>query len=128
MLIEIQCLPVPWASHAGYGRRSFNPRYKEKEFYRWQIKSLWNQEMSSKSLEVEYIYHLPIPKGTSKIKRIQMLNGMIHHDKKPDLDNLDKFLSDCLQGICIENDSRIWKKSSTKIYSEYEKTVVKIIF
>ena len=127
ILLTVDCLPVPWAAHGGYGRRSFNPRYREKEFYKWQLKSQWNQEIVTGPLEVEYTYHMPIPSGTSKIRRTQMLNGMMHHLKKPDLDNLDKFLSDVLQGICYENDSQICKKNSSKLFGLSPKTVIKII-
>lgn len=127
MLLKIEGLPVPWRAHAGFGRKSFNPRFKEKEFYQWQIRSQWNKKGPfGGPIHLEVVYHLPIPQGTSKAKRLQMLNGLIHHLKRPDLDNLDKFLCDCLKTIVFDDDSQVVEKHVTKIYSETPQTVVKI--
>lgn len=126
ILLTIDSLPVPWKTHGGYGKRSFNRCAKEKGNYQWQIRSQWNREVISTPIQVEYTYHMPIPKGTSKPKTLQMLNGIIHHLVRPDLDNLDKFLSDCLIGTVLQDDSQICKKSSQKIYGLVPKTVIKI--
>lgn len=128
MHVIIEGLPVPWAAHKGYGKRSFNPRFKEKEYYQWQIKSQWNiAHPITGPVGLSIIYHLPIPKGTSKIRRLQMLHGRSHHIKKPDIDNLNKFLCDCLKTIVFEDDSQVWTLVAEKIYSDAPKTVVRII-
>ncbi len=125
--IIIDGLPVPWAAHCGYGRRSFNPRFKEKEFYQWQIKSHWNQEAPlTAPVSITIVYHMPIPLGTSKPKRLQMLNQKIHHIKRPDVDNLNKFLCDCLKTIVMEDDSQVVHIDARKIYSERPRTVIDI--
>lgn len=127
ILFEIGGLPIPWKVHAGFGRKSFNPRFKEKEFYQWQIKSYYNQALPlAGPIKMDYTYHMPIPKGTSKAKYLQMLNGIMHPIKRPDLDNLNKFLSDCFIGIVIEDDSQIVDLHAKKIYSEIPKTIIKL--
>lgn len=126
--LVIDGLPVSWKAHAGYGRKSFNPRFREKEFYQWQIKSQWNKgEPFRGPVHLEMDYHLPVPVGSSKIRKQQMLANIIRHTKRPDLDNFDKFLSDCLIGIVIEDDSQICEKSCKKIYSEHSQTIVRIL-
>jgi Holliday junction resolvase RusA-like endonuclease len=118
---------VPWAAHKGYGRRAYNPRFKEKEFYQWQIKSQWNRvNPIASGVTLDFLFHMPIPVGTSKVKKRQMLSGMIQHTKKPDTTNLVKFAEDTLKKICIEDDSQVTKIIATKIYSETPKTVIKI--
>lgn len=127
ILIQISKQPVPWRAHGGYGKRSYNPRLPEKEFYQWQIRSQYNQTKPiSGPVSVVYTYHMPIPKATSKIRRLQMLNGMSHPIKRPDLDNLNKFLSDTLIGLVIDDDSQIISLQARKIFGESPKTVIQI--
>src|SRR5579885_1334624 len=119
-------MPVPWAAHRGFGRKSFNPRFKEKEFYQWQIKSHFNQSSPIQgAVRVDAVYHMAVPK-TSKVRRLQMLNGMIHHLSRPDIDNLNKFLCDCLKTIVFEDDNQVVEINAKKIYGERPKTVVNI--
>lgn len=120
-------LPTPWAAHQGYGRRSYNPRFKEKEFAKWQIRAQFNQEKPlSTPIKVDVTYHMPIPQGTSKVRKLQMLNGKMHHIKRPDLDNLNKFICDVFKQIVFDDDSQVVEINSRKIYSENPKTIVKI--
>ena len=125
--MTIEGLPIPWAAarvlRNGF---SYNPKGKEKEYGRWQIKSQWNQEILHCPVEIHYTFHMPIAKGTSKVRTQQMLNGIMHHIKKPDVDNLCKFASDCIKGICIYDDSQICKLSAEKIYGLSPKTIIKI--
>lgn len=124
---EIQGQPVPWSAHRGYGRRSFNPKFKEKQYYQWQIRSQFNRENPiGGPVRLHISFYLPIPKGTSFIRRKQMLNGKSFHIKRPDLDNLNKFLEDCLKTIVFEDDSQVCEIVSKKIYGEIPKTVVQV--
>lgn len=125
--LEIDGIPVPWAAHQGYGRRSYNPRIKEKQYCQWQIKAQYNQKAPlSGPLSLCVSFYLPIPKGTSKIRSRQMLNGVMHHIKKPDVDNLQKFILDCLKTIVFEDDSQIFEIQAKKLFSEIPKTLVQI--
>lgn len=127
ILIEIDGLPIPWKSHGGYGRRSFNPRYKERECFQWQIKTQFNQgKPICGPVRCLYTFHMPIPKTTSKIRRLQMLNDMMHHIVRPDATNLIKMYEDCLKGIIFEDDSQVVEIFAKKIYGERPKTIIKI--
>ena len=128
ILIEISGDPVPWAAHRGYGKRAFNPRKEQREKYQWQIKAQYNQLKPMEGpIKVDYTYFVGIPKATSKVRRMQMLNGMMHPITRPDIDNYDKFLSDCLTSIVWVDDSQVIEKMSRKIYGEREKTIIKVM-
>lgn len=72
-------------------------------------------------------FFMPIPKSTSKKKKAEMLRGEIKHVKRPDVDNMLKFVCDCLEGILYKNDSQIYIKHAAKIYSENPMTKVSIL-
>jgi Holliday junction resolvase RusA-like endonuclease len=127
ILLQIDGIPVPWAAHQGYGRRAFNPKFKERSFAQWQLKAQYNQQAPlTTPVKIEFTFHMPVPEGTSKVRRLQMLNGRMHHMKRPDTSNLTKFCEDCLKGVVIEDDSQVVEIVSRKIYGEKPKTVIKI--
>ena len=120
-------IPVPWSAHKGYGRKAFNPKFKEKQFYQWQIRSQWNRDHSIKGPVRLYLsFHMPIPKGTSSIRRKQMLNGLFHHLKRPDTSNLTKFLEDCLKTIVFEDDSQVCELQAKKLFADVPRTIIQI--
>jgi Holliday junction resolvase RusA-like endonuclease len=128
ILLQVDGIPVPWAAHQGFGRRAFNPRMKERMQAQWQIKAQYNQKQPlCGPLWAEFIFHIPIPKATSKAKRIQMLAGMIFPYTRPDRTNYLKFIEDCLNGIVISDDAQIVAGPVTKIYSETPKTIIKLM-
>lgn len=69
-------------------------------------------------------FMMPIPKSTSKKKRALMLKGLEHHTKKPDTDNLIKFVADCLNGIAWHDDRQIVAIRATKRYADNERTEI----
>lgn len=125
--IEIEGIPVPWRAHAGYGRRAYNPRAGEKEFYQFHIKRqyLHNNPIDI-AVSILAYYCLPIPQSISKKERENILAGRVKHIKRPDIDNLNKFLNDCIKGIVIKDDSQVVEMKSHKVYGEKPKTKVYI--
>lgn len=127
IIIQIDGVPVPWRAHAGYGRRAYNPRANEKEFYQYHIKQQYEHDLPiTEGVSVLAHYFLPIPKATSQKNRIKMLDGKVNHLKRPDVDNLNKFLNDCLKGIVFKDDAQIVEITSIKSYSETPRTKVYI--
>ena len=125
--LEIIHEPVAWAAHKGSGNRSYNPRFKEKQFFQWQIRTQFNRKSPiTGPVKLVMVYHMPIPKATSRVRKAQMLNGLIHHIKRPDCSNITKFSEDCLKGIVIEDDSQVVELQVKKIYGEIPKTVIQI--
>jgi len=64
------------------------------------------------------ITHYRIPAGLSSPERIRRIQHLVPHNKRPDGDNLEKFLNDALTGVIWDDDARIcWllrSKSLTK--------------
>lgn len=124
--ITIDTDPVPWKAHGGYGRRSFNPRFLEKEFYQLQIRRQYHHNLPiTVAVKVEYLFFLPVPKA-SFVKQMKMLQGRIKHIKRPDTSNLVKFAEDTLKGIVIKDDSQVTLMTAIKIYSDKPRTEIKI--
>ena len=71
-------------------------------------------------------FFMPIPKSTSKKKKAQMMRGEIKHVKKPDVDNMLKFVCDCLNGIVWKDDSQVYIKHAAKIYSDNPMTKITV--
>jgi|SRR5712675_195342 len=107
-LIFIDHIPTPWAAHCGYGKKSWDKRYAQKQEYKRQIKEQWGEKQLITSAVILDIYYvLPIPKSTSKVRREAMIKGEIDHLVPPDVTNLNKLTEDCLQGIVMGNDSAV---------------------
>lgn len=67
---------------------------------------------------VNIVFGMPIPVSTPKSKKDKMLEGILQHTKRPDLDNLLKAVLDALNGVAWEDDSQIVRISAMKEYSE----------
>ena len=67
-------------------------------------------------------FHMPIPASMSK--KVRLSNPK--HTKKPDLDNLIKFVKDCANGILWHDDSQVISINAVKIYSEIPSTYIRL--
>ncbi len=104
----------------------YDPQKKEKDQVRWQVKSQYREKPLSVPLFLDLIFGLAIPKSTSRIRRKCMLENEIVPMKRPDVDNLIKFILDCLNGILFDDDSQIISLHARKIYSEYPRTIIRV--
>lgn len=105
----------------------YDEQKRIKEGYRWQLKSQLPSEPIKTALSVDIIFFMPVPKSTSGIKKRQMINGVIGHTKKPDIDNLMKFVLDCLNELAFGDDSQICEIRAKKIYAEKPRTLIRLI-
>lgn len=69
---------------------------------------------------------ISIPKSTSKIKRTDMLTGLIRPVIKPDYDNIVKSVADALNKVAYEDDRQIVSGCFEKYYSERPRTEIEI--
>ncbi len=122
--------PIPAA------RPRFNSRTKHayevpeqarmKEGYRWQLKSQYREPPLGCALSIDITFYMPIPKATSRPRTRDMLNGKLHHICKPDIDNLQKFVLDCLNGLVIEDDRCVIEIRARKLYSTKPGTLIRL--
>lgn len=89
-----------------------------------QAKQQIEQEPIRGPIAIVMRFYMPIPKSTSKKKQRLMEIDEIKHVKKPDLDNLEKFASDCLNGLAWVDDSQIIHSDTKKMYSQNPHTEI----
>lgn len=106
---------------------AYNPKSKEKELTRWQIKAIYRDNPLAGAIQLDFTFYFPIPKGTSGIRRRQMLAHVILPCVKPDTTNLQKFYEDCLSGIVIDDDRFATDIASRKRYSERPGVLIRVI-
>jgi Holliday junction resolvase RusA-like endonuclease len=75
--------------------------------------------------EVDFEFFFPVPSALRKVKKVALLHT--YHDKKPDIDNIQKFYMDCANGILWKDDKNISKVSCIKVYGENPKTIITFI-
>ena len=71
-------------------------------------------------------FFMPIPKATGKAERMLMQEGLIHHTKKPDVDNLEKALLDSLSKVLYDDDCQVWQTNSKKVYTNTSSPYMKL--
>ena len=102
----------------------YNPSRKDQGGVISVIHSEWRSSPIAGPVELHIVFHMPIPCSWSKRKQERSVG--LPHITKPDKDNLDKFLFDCMSGIVYADDKQIWNGSSKKIYSTNPRTTVQV--
>ena len=127
--LKVLGVPIPLARPRARKIGSFVSIYdsqtQEKQQVTWQIRHEYSEKPLSFPLSVDILFALPIPKQTSKVRTRNMLEGIIVPSKRPDIDNLVKFILDCLNGILFDDDSQIIALSARKIYSNEPRTIIR---
>ena len=129
--LDIYGIPTPQHrprfSRVGDEVHCHSDQKKIKQSYQWQMKSQFRNKPIDGPVSIDLIFHMPIPKSISGIKKKQMINGIMHHMNRPDIDNLQKFILDCLNKIIICDDCQVVEIRAKKVYGERPGTYVKII-
>ena len=79
-------------------------------------------------IEIKLNFFMPIPKSTSKKRAALMRDGNIRHTKKPDTDNLIKFVKDCMNSVVWADDSQVWFVAGKKLYADNPRTEIEVMF
>ena len=100
---------------------TYNPQAKEQEDARIQLRL---QHRSSCPhicpLAISITFYMEIPKSTSKKKRSTIVSSP--HSKRPDIDNLIKFVLDAANTIIFSDDSLVYSVTAQKIYDTIPRT------
>lgn len=130
-MIEFQLsgTPIAWkrAKPLYNQRRMIDEQVKEKQQIRWQLRSQFHSSPLTVPLEVQLIFFMPISAYISGVKKRAMIGGVIHHIKKPDVDNMIKFYFDAMTGVIYVDDAQIWCESAKKVYAERPGVHIRII-
>jgi len=118
--------PIPWKAPYVGVRGAFSPLTRIMNDLRAILKEDYKEPLLDEALSMDLNFYLKIPKGVSKKVRELMISGKMRPIKTPDRDNLQKFISDVLQGVVYKNDSVIVAGSSEKWYAESPRTEITI--
>lgn len=113
----------------GKGGKMFVGKYQKSEFRNWlqefklKIKNSIPSSPLTGPIEAEIEFYFPYNKSASK----KIIDAESWKITRPDLDNMEKSIFDCLteQGF-IEDDSLICRKLSIKKYSPKPRIVIKL--
>lgn len=78
--------------------------------------------LSGEAVSLTVTFYMPIPSSISQKKRADLY----WHVKKPDSDNLLKFLKDCGNGVLWVDDSQVCHVEARKIYSDNPRTEIEM--
>tara|TARA_R100001039_G_C1854802_1_gene117793 strand:+ start:30124 stop:30546 length:423 start_codon:yes stop_codon:yes gene_type:complete len=87
---------------------------------------IWKGEAIDKPIVVNFTFRFKVSKSWAKSKKEKALSGELKHVSRPDRDNLEKMVSDALNGIVWVDDSQIYDGRSRKEYAEHGEIVVEI--
>lgn len=125
MKIIIPGKPIAQQRHRdGKHGNKYDPQSELKKPIRLFIKRQVRQKPLEGAVAIVMRFYMPIPKGTSEKQAKLMEMGEIHHTKKPDLDNMEKFYCDVLKGIAWIDDSQVVHSDCKKMYSQNPHTEI----
>ena len=131
MQIVIPGDPIPKARHRSFIRNGFVKTYDSQSVQMQAFRYLLTTQAMKYQLEelpikVDLIFQMGPQKGLSKAESNLRQWVYSFPCKKPDLDNLEKFVLDCGNGILWPDDRFIVQLSSKKIYSKNPCTIINV--
>ena len=116
----------PRFARVGKFVKTYNVQDTEEGKFRWemlaQIKG-HDPIPAGVPVSLRTIFYMSIPSGMSK-KKLAALS--FRHVKKPDTDNLLKFLKDCGNGILWTDDSQVCEVHAGKLYDDKPHTYIEV--
>jgi Holliday junction resolvase RusA-like endonuclease len=140
MKIVIPGNPIPKArARTGKGF-AYDPQYKLKKqvtkFLQQHVREFYSKSENAQegyklahgeAFEVNWYFHMPIPKSFNQTKRNACKWGLIEHTTKPDRSNLEKFYEDCANDVLWKDDCQIIRGEIVKKYCNDDKPRTEII-
>lgn len=83
-------------------------------------------DMLEGRIHIDIIAYLKIPKGTSKVKEKEMLEGNMSPTQKPDIDNIAKSVLDAMNKVAFKDDNQVTRISVEKRFSTEDKVQITI--
>lgn len=125
--------PIPQARHRTFRRKGKNVNYDpcsdQKSvhmFFLRQHANIFPETVEKDFYHVSFLFCFKVPKSDSKSIKEKKVLGHLTHTCKPDLDNLEKFLLDCMTGIFFSDDKKVVKLQSEKKWSDKGYTEIHI--
>lgn len=118
--------PEAW-KRAGYFQHSkgltiYDPQSKEKKLTKAQLAKQYSGDPITTPVRINLLFELPIPTSREK----ELSSGLVPYSKKPDIDNLQKYIFDCMNGQILHDDAQIYQVEAKKIFSQTPRTMMTI--
>ena len=110
------------------GQRPFTPQktiHYEARLAHEAQHEMAGRPLLSGPLRVKIEIRMPVPDSKSKKWKAQALSGVVLPTKKPDVDNVSKFI-DALNLICWHDDAQICELHARKLYHEAPALIITI--
>jgi len=105
----------------GANGKVYNPQRKKALGYKWEAARQMRVQSPERPLEspvcVNMIFHMPMPKSWSQKRKEEQFGKPM--TSKPDIDNMQKFVLDILNGIAYQDDRYVTSGYFEKVW-DYE--------
>jgi len=123
--IEIEGKPIAWkAARVLKSGRTYSEHTKRKQGIQWELKSKFDGPLLEGPIHLSLSFYFLPAKKASKKDKANMLKGLIHYTKKPDVSNLVKFIEDCCTQTIWVDDRQIISVTAEKSYDTRERTEI----
>lgn len=123
--------PVAWqrAGHNFKTGRIYDKQANHRASYKWQLLKQYESQRAdlideAVRLQIEFIF--PPPKSWTKKQQYTAVYERRPVTKRPDLDNLVKFVKDCLSGTVLTDDKLVTRLACEKFYGKKPQTLIQI--
>jgi Holliday junction resolvase RusA-like endonuclease len=119
----INYAPIPWKRAGRNGKRFYDRQIDDKTHTGLHLAQQHGDDPKFlKPVEVELVFHMPIPKSVGKRKKTSW------YSSTPDIDNLQKFIFDAITGTGViwKDDCIICSLNCKKVYDHNPRTFIKI--
>lgn len=120
----IKGAPIAWKRVGRQGNNYYDTQLFEKERSRIEMLTQDPEEIVKGPINIDLTFYLPIATSLGVAKKSK-LDGK-PCDKKPDIDNLVKFIFDALRGVLYTDDAQVVSGIFRKIYSITPRTEIVI--
>lgn len=106
--------------------KHYNPQKREQLYIGCLIKKQFNSEPLLLPCALDITFFMPIPKSFTKKQRDMIKKGKLLHKKKPDIDNMEILILNCMTGVVYKDDAQVYKVNKEKKYDENPRTEIVI--
>jgi Holliday junction resolvase RusA-like endonuclease len=124
--LHIPLRPIPWAPARVSHHRTYDIRSDDKKCARTFIRLQFQKPPIPDYTVIKFKFSFEPPKSATKKMRARMLSGEVI-PTSCDCTNLQKLYEDCLKEIVIEDDRKVAKIFSEKLYEEKEGIFIKVL-
>jgi len=106
---------------------TYNCQDTEEGKFKWELLAQKkDMPIIESAIHLTCRFFMPIPASISKKKRALYVGCAVPHIKKPDLDNLIKFVKDCANGVLWRDDSQVNSLTASKAYHPQPGTEIRL--